>query len=333
MTALDEFDRLEAVAMLKRSADDPGQEVVVTLGEATLTMNQLSNKGDHPISHWSLAAVDLLEERPSETTYRLDAEAQERLIVQDTTFRNALGKIIRDRQMAPAPPKSKRGLVAVLSCLALVALAVLLLPGLIRQTATAMISPERAAILAAEMHPMIEARAGPACETVEARAVLDALSERLNPSGETRLAVHDLGDVNVISLPGDTVLLNAAALEEAPESGAIAAWAALGIAGVVESPAVSGLFGEGGLIDGIRFLSSGELPETAKSRAVNHMLLNETTAGGGVMANAMQLLGNAGFKDSSLDAFLASGGRAGIPVDPEPIDAGGLQALRTICDL
>ncbi len=332
MTALDEFDRLEAVAVLKRSADDPGQEVVVTLGEATLTMNKLSNKGEQPISHWSLAAVDLLEDGEDFTAYMLDAEAQDRLIVEDRTFRRALGRVISDRQVPPSAPKSRRGLILAASVLAACIAAYWFLPGLIRQTAVAMISPERAEILAADMLPMIEARAGPACETAPGRIALDALSERLNPAGATKLSVHDLGDVNVISLPGDLVLLNANALNDATDSGAIAAWAALGIAGVVDSPAISQLFGNGGILDGFRFLSSGELPDTAKSRAVNHMLLNETVAGADLLSNAKQLLDNAGFQSDPLGSFIASGGQAAIPVDPDPMDADALSALRNICN-
>ncbi len=300
MTALDAYDRLEAVGILKRSAQDPGVEVVVTFGEATLTMNGLSADGDTPLTHWSLAAVDLIENSEIRAVYSLNAMSEETLEVEDETFRRALSRVLRDRSaQAPRAARSKGIKYLGLACV-IAALGYAVLPGMVIGTAKRMISPERAAVLASDMIPMIEARTGPACATPLATAALAQLTRRLDPNGRTALFVHDLGDVDILSLPGDKVLINHAVLERARSNEEITAWAAIGIAGIVESPAITELFDGQGLGDGIRFLASGELPETAKTRAVNQMLIRARPVTDGVRRNANQLLINAGLDTNGL---------------------------------
>jgi len=123
---------------------------------------------------------------------------------------------------------------------------------------------------------------------------LERLAQRLNPDGNTTLAIHDLGDANIISLPGGKVLISQSTLENANSNDAIAGWAALGIAGVIETPAIAELFSGQGILDGLKFLSSGQLPKAAKERAVNRMLVQSSPINSKVIENAQQLLENAG---------------------------------------
>ena len=54
MTALDKYDRLEATGLWRATPDDQRREVVVSLGDASLTMSDLN---DCPLAHWSVAAI------------------------------------------------------------------------------------------------------------------------------------------------------------------------------------------------------------------------------------------------------------------------------------
>ena len=62
MTALHEYQRLEARGLWRESAEAQRREVVVSLGDATLILTDAS---DRPLAHWSLAAVERLN--PGET--------------------------------------------------------------------------------------------------------------------------------------------------------------------------------------------------------------------------------------------------------------------------
>ena len=327
MTALDEYDRLEAVAVLKRSGEDEGTEVVVTFGEATLTMNALTDGGDTPISHWSLAAIDLIEKTDSKAVYSLNAMTEEVLEVEDDTFQRALAKVLQDRRSYGTAPKGRRKFWIAGGLLGVGALAYLFLPAFVANVAKGMISPERAELLATEMIPMIEDRTGPPCGNASGLVVLEELAERINPSGGTSLRVHDLGDANVISLPGGTVLINRAIIEAAPQD-TLTAWVAIGVANVIESPAISELFENQGLMDGLGFLASGQLSRSKKEAAVNRLLTSTSTISPVVMENAAQLLANANLPGSGLEAI-----RAGTPSNGQAdiLSAQKWAALRGIC--
>jgi len=302
MTALDEYDRLEAVGTLKLSGEDDGTEVLVTFGEATLTMNALSETGDTPITHWSLAAIDLIDETETRATYSLNAMTQEALVIEDQTFRRALAKVLQDRKTPATRAKAPKTLWFLGGTIAVLGAAYLVLPGAVTHIAKAMISPERAAVLADEMLPMIEDRTGPACTSAPGVMALEQLADRLNPDGNTRLFVHDLGDTEVISLPGGKVLINRSVIETA-QTDTITAWAAVGIASVIESPAITELFEGQGLFAGLKFLSSGELPKSGKERAVNRLLGQAGPQDPVVIENAAQLLINAQLPTDGLTAL------------------------------
>jgi len=266
MTALDAYDRLEAAGTLKRSGNDKSREVVVTFGEATLTMNALSETGDTPITHWSLAAIDLISESEGAAIYSLNAMTEETLEIEDQTFRQALAQVLQDRKGQTYGAKRSKAPMILLIAALVIGIGYVALPKIVESIAKGMISPERAQIIANEMLPMIEDRTGPACETPLAAVALERLAQRLNPDGNTTLAIHDLGDANIISLPGGKVLISQSTLENANSNDAIAGWAALGIAGVIETPAIAELFSGQGILDGLKFLSSGQSARTKPRR-------------------------------------------------------------------
>ncbi len=317
MTALDEYDRLEAVGILKRSEDDPGTEVVITFGEATLTMNAVSDEGDTPLTHWSLAAIDLISENDDVAIYSLNADTFERVEVADTTLREALARVRQGPVVQGSRPRGSGRFRAALVLAAIATAGYAFLPGLLSSTARNMISPERAEILARDMMPMIEARTGPACDNPQAAAALAKLADWLNPQGDIEFKVHDLGDAEFISLPGGRVLLNQQILTDRNET--ILAWAALGIAGAIESPAISNLFEGGGVADSLRFLSSGALNEGAKNRAVNKMLLGKAPYNVDVAENAQQILQNAGVDGGNLEGLMKTGDLGNMEISGEEL--------------
>ena len=55
MTALKQYDRLEATGLWRPAPQDQRREVVLTFGDATLV---ISDNAMRPLAHWSLAAIN-----------------------------------------------------------------------------------------------------------------------------------------------------------------------------------------------------------------------------------------------------------------------------------
>ena len=64
MTALKEYQRLEASGLWRPEPDAQRRDVVVSLGDASLTMSEFSGR---PLAHWSLAAVRRANNSPLKT--------------------------------------------------------------------------------------------------------------------------------------------------------------------------------------------------------------------------------------------------------------------------
>lgn len=304
MTALDEFDRLEALANWQARPNEPVVEVLVTLGEATLTISDLSGEQDKPLTHWSLGALMRTAQDENHTTYGIEG-SDETLIVADEMLKTALDRVLPKPMATPVTGHKRPRFFWPAIILILASAAYFGMPDFIDRLAYRMIPPERAALLADEMIPMIEERTGPACASPAGLKALEVLSARLQPASKVKLHVHDLGDASVISLPGDKVVIDQRIMELSSSPEEIAAWAAIGIAGIAQSPAITGLFQNDGLLDGLKFLATGNLPQSAKNRAVNLMLINAAQIAPITAENANQLLINAKISTNGLAGVLS----------------------------
>ena len=76
MTAVTQYQRLEASGLWRASAEDQRREVIVSIGDATLV---ISDMNDRALTHWSLAAVE--RHNPGETpaVYGPDGDQTETL--------------------------------------------------------------------------------------------------------------------------------------------------------------------------------------------------------------------------------------------------------------
>ena len=332
MTALDDFDRLEAVGRLQRTPKESPKEVLVTFGEATLTMHELKSSGDIPLAHWSLGAIEKLQNRDNLTIYRLSGNHGETLTIDDATLRDALDKVLAERRPPKEEKRAHRSLWRPAVIIAGALAAYFILPSLVLSTARNMISPERAALLTSDMITEIETRTGPPCSTPLAEVALERLARRLDPNGISTLSIQDLGDADVISFPNGQVFLGAHVLQATRTNSEIAAWAAVGIAGVIDSPALDKLFEDGGIMDGFRFLSQGELPESSKKRAVDYMLTNTVSINEATAQNATVILQNARLSTGGLDQIMMQENVTSTSADATPIMTDQeWSALRNVC--
>lgn len=217
MTALTEYQRLEAPGTWRPAPGAQRREVIVSVGEASLT---LTDQSDRALAHWSLAALERRDAGSGgRAVYAPGPDATEDLEITDPEMISAVERVRRAVDRArPRPGRLRVRLVAgILS--AVVLTAVIWVPDtLIRHAAR--VAPEATrAETGTRLLAAIEDIAGPACETPEGNRALAQLRTRLLGAGPGRIAVMGSGLTGALQLPGGILLLGRSLVEdyETPE--------------------------------------------------------------------------------------------------------------------
>lgn len=214
MTALSKYDRLEATGLWRASAEAQRREVIVSIGDATLVISDLN---DRAVTHWSLAAV---EKGPAPdkggAAYYPDGDPDEVLELgpDEAAMIDAIDTLRRAVARARPKPGRLRWLGAAVSISAVAALAIFWLPGALVDHAMRVVPPVKEAEIGAALLARIERVSGQPCSSIEARPGLVALAGR---TGAARVVVLPAGVREALSLPGGTVLLNRALVEDYEE--------------------------------------------------------------------------------------------------------------------
>lgn len=213
MTALQKYDRIEASGLWRPTADEQRREVVVSIGEASLTIADMQ---DRALAHWSLPAIKRVNPDSFPAIYCPDGDPDESLELaeSETQMIAAIEKLRTAIQKRRPRPGRLRLFTLSLSALSVLALAVFWLPGALR-THTVSVVPDvkREEIGLALMHQM-ERLTGKPCSDVLAAPALNRLTQRLNSAD---LVVVRGGVRDTLSLPGGTILINRAIIEDFEE--------------------------------------------------------------------------------------------------------------------
>jgi hypothetical protein len=128
MTALKDFDRLEATGLWRASPEDQRREVIVSLGDATLTMSDMNNQA---LAHWSLAAVQRANGSDIPAIYHPDGDPGETLELPEDEAQmiEGIDYLLRVIERRRPHPGKLRWFLGVGLAAALAAGAVFWLPG------------------------------------------------------------------------------------------------------------------------------------------------------------------------------------------------------------
>ena len=308
MTALDRYVRLEATGLWRESREAPPREVIVSFGNATLTLKDLA---DAPLGHWALAGVAALRREGTATVYSMTADGAETLEIGDPAMTAAIAAVTR----ADLLPRRRRRRFPFAPLLLLAALgaAAWAARDVLRPDPSLLVPPARAAEIGDRMLVTLVEQHGRPCSGAAGTAALARLAERLAPTAPPRLLIMPLGGVPSAALPGGTILLDAS-LATGPAE-ALAGWAALALA---RNPPRALLAGAGP-VAGARYLLSGAFDDAAIAHAAEAALVPPSAAEAGP---ALARLAAAGIDPRPFAAALAA---VGLPVDLPP--DGGAPAL------
>lgn len=294
MTALSDYARLEAAGVWRPAPGAQRRDVIVTMGEATLT---LIDHRDVALAHWSLPAVVRLNPGERPALFAPGPDAPEVLEIADEAMVAAVMKVRAAVDRArPRAGRLRLWLSGVAGAVVL-GLAVFWLPGAMVRHAAAVLPEAARARVGQDLLANIARVAGAPCASEPGQAALDRLVARLLGPGGGSAVVLPSGAAPSGHLPGGIVLLDRTLVElaEAPE---VAAGAILAerLRADRQDPVVR-LLDEAGIVATFRLLTTGTIP-----RAV-------------LDAHAEQLLGRAPAAVPD-DALLARFEAAGVASTP-----------------
>lgn len=209
LTALDEYQRLEATGIWRPGPSDQRRNVVVSIGSASLTITDLA---DTALAHWSLPAVERLNPGVAPALYRPASDAPDRLEVSDPEMIAAIERVRRAvGRTRPRPGRLRGGMLAA-AALAFAAFIALWAPGAIRHQAAALLPEAARDTIGAALFDEIRRIAGAPCDDRSGQEALDRLAARVAPGA--RVFVMPAAIDKTAVLPGGTTLLGRSVVED-----------------------------------------------------------------------------------------------------------------------
>ena len=216
MTALSDYQRLEAAGVWRANPRAQRRDVVVSLGKATLV---LTDPNDTALAHWSLAAVERRNPGESPAVFAPGADATEELELSDAEMIAAIERVRRAVAKARPAPGRLRTRVALAAAVLIVAGGALTIPDALIRQAARVAPPAARAEIGAQLVDHVERVAGAPCSSPAGDRALRRLETRLLGPEGGRIVVLGDGLATAAHVPGGTILLSHELLEnyETPE--------------------------------------------------------------------------------------------------------------------
>lgn len=329
---LAKYQRLEAEGVWR--ADDSAQrrDVIVSIGDATLTLTDLNETA---LTHWSLAAVERSNPGQRPAIFTPGADALETLEIADTEMIDALMKVLRAiRRQGRHPGRLRFGLIAT-GLSAVILSGLFWLPGALARYAAAVVPESTRVDIGQALVREVSRLAGAPCGDASGQSALDRLAARLFPDTETRVLVLPSALQSTEHLTGGVFLVSHTLIEdyETPEVVA-GALLAEDVRRRAQDPFVRAMR-DGGLGASVRLLTTGRVPEVALAVHAESVVGN-TPRSVDINLLAERFL-EAEVRPGAFSTTLKSGrdvletATAGIPAGPLLSD-GEWIALQQICE-
>lgn len=260
MTALAQYQRLEATGTWRPGPKAQRRDVIVSFGDATLVLSD--PRSEVPLSHWSLPAVARLNPGRLPALYAPDAGApeDEQLEIADELMIGAIERVHHAiAQARPHPGRLRGGLMLTIAAL-IAGAAALWLPDATLRHAARIAPPAQRAEIGRQVLAELVRVVGAPCRRPAADVVLDRLAPRVLPRGG-RLAVLPQPFSRARPLPGGLVVIGPDLLRPGEEG----QWVAVGHilaaaeAAAEDDPLLSALR-HAGFAATARLLTTGTLP-------------------------------------------------------------------------
>jgi hypothetical protein len=261
MTALKEFDRLEASGLWRASAQEQRREVIVSLGDATLTITDVAGR---VLAHWSIGAVCRANGTSVPAIYHPDGDPEETLELSEdeAAMVEGVDRLLRaiDRKR-PRPGKLR----LILGCALAAGIAgagVFWLPNALRDYAAAVLPNVKRVEIGHDLLEHITRVTGQPCRTEGAQAPLRRLEARLFGDAMNATILVVPGGIRAgTALPGALYVLNRTTVEHHDDVDVVAGYLlAEKTHAELQDPLVP-LLRHASLLSVIRLLATGQMSD------------------------------------------------------------------------
>ena len=272
MTALSAYDRLEATGLWRATPDDQRRDVIVSIGEATLT---ITDHNDRALAHWSIPAVARANPGSLPAVFHPDGDPGEILELPENEAEmiEAIEKLRTAVERARPHPGRLRLMTLALSLATVVALCIFWLPGALLDHTVSVVPQVKRQEIGTALLANIRRVAGRPCDQANAQPALTHLSNRLpSPDGPARLVVLRGGVADAAHLPGGITLLGRSLFEDFEEPDVAAGFiVAEHLRASLRDP-LRRLLDQAGFIATVRLLTTGALTENTLQAYTEHLL-------------------------------------------------------------
>lgn len=272
MTALKEFQRLEAPGVWRASPADQRKDVIVSMGDASLTILDMR---ENVLAHWSIAAVARANKGTRPAIYHPDGDPNETLELGDDGVEmiDAIEKIrTAIDKSRPKPGKLRLWMTTGVAVVVLLGTVFWLPDALLRHTVKVVPAVKRAEIGDALLAHITRV-SGQACMTRDAREPLRRLASRvLGPAQRGALVVLPGGVAETAHLPGGRILLNRALVEDPEEPDVTAGYILAERLRALTQDPLEEMLVQTGLWSSLRLLTTGELTASDMERYSEYLL-------------------------------------------------------------
>lgn len=273
MVALKKYDRIESVGLWRPEEDAQRREVIVVLGDATLTI-RASN--EQPLAHWSIAAIYRANPGKTPARYHPDGDPGEELelAANETEMVEAIETLRRAIDRARPHPGRLRWLGFSASAAVVIVAALFWLPGALVEHTLSVVPQVGRKDIGQALMTRIQRVTGPACGTSANTSSLARLGSRLDAP---RLAVMRGGIDTALHLPGRQILLARQLLEDHEEPDVVAGYILAEQSLAREIDPLRDLLDHGGLFATFRLLTTGQMSPDTLDAYAEHVLTRPRT--------------------------------------------------------
>lgn len=258
MTALAQYQRLEAPGIWRPAPDGRLQDVIVSFGDVSLILRD--PRSELPLAHWSLPAVIRLNPGQQPAIFAPCASDRDEVVeIDDTLMIEAIEKVHTAIAASRPHPGRVRGLLTGTVVLLLAAAAAIWLPDVIRRHAARIAPMAQREQLGHQILADLQRVTGPSCNRPAGSAMLDRLSASLL-GAQGRIVVLPATLRGARALPGRIMVIGDDLVAGEPSPAAAAGHVlAADVAAQAEDPMLAALrHARLGAV--LRMLTSGEMP-------------------------------------------------------------------------
>lgn len=257
MTVLNDFERLECTGIWQLSPKAQRRDVIVSVGEATLTFSDQKNSA---LAHWSLPAVRRINPGERPALFRPGSDSEECLELTDETMIQAIAKVQNAiKRRKPRPGRLRHGLTAAV-ILGVLVLIVFWLPGAMLTYTASVVPAAKRQSIGESLLANIQRLSGEPCQGPLGRQALAQLHHRLFGERQGKIVVVPSGIRDSLLLPGGIFVLNRSLLEDYEEADVVSGFLlAEDLRGQSADP-FERLLQATGILTSFRLLTTGDIP-------------------------------------------------------------------------